>query len=108
MEINKTDHTQSTNIMEEYGENEPPVDRSPRMLQLTIPQGSRTDFNAKDNRTRKKTYDKLQRALAAVVGEQGLAGAPIGIGSCTIRVAVKETFAKPWECIRKGKIEIKE
>jgi hypothetical protein len=44
--------------------------------------------------------------LAAVVGEEGIAGAPTGIGARTIHFTVKETSAKLWKCIQKGEIEI--
>ena len=81
MRVSKDMCDQSTHIMEEYGRNELPAGTSPRMLQLTTPKGKRTDFNAKDGKTWKKACDELQRALAAVVGEEGIAGAPTGIGA---------------------------
>ena len=57
-------------------------------------------------RVRKKARDELQRALAEVVGEEGIAGAPTGIGARTIHFTVKETSAELWRCIQKGEIEI--
>lgn len=103
MDVSKNDHEQSTNITDEDGKNVPPVGRSPRMIQLTIPRHARTNFNAKDNRLRKNARGELQRALATVVGKKGMAGAPMAIRARTIWVAVKETSAKLWECIRKEK-----
>lgn len=81
MEISKVEHEQSTNVTEEYEENVPAAGTSPRMLQLTIPQSACTNFNSKDNHLQNNAHDELQRALATVVGEKGLAGAPMGIGS---------------------------
>jgi hypothetical protein len=63
-------------------------------------------FQQKNNKERNNAQNELQRALAAIVGEQGLAGAPLRIGPRTICVAVKETSAKLWDCIRKGKFEV--
>jgi hypothetical protein len=54
MGVSEDMYDQSTNIMEEYGRNEPPVGTSPRTLQLSTPKGKCTDFNAKDGKARKK------------------------------------------------------
>lgn len=96
MQISKTVNQQSKSIVNEYGRNEPPVGKAPRMIQLTTPKGKRTDFNAKEARVRKKARDVLQRALAEVVGGEGIAGAPTGIGARTIHFTVKETSAELW------------
>ena len=66
------------------------------MIQLTTPKGKCTKFNAKEPRVRKQARDELQRALAEVVGEEGIAGAPTGIGARTIHFTVKETSAELW------------
>ena len=50
MEISKAEHERSANVTEEYGGDVPPVGTAPRMLQLTIPQRARTNFNSKDSR----------------------------------------------------------
>jgi hypothetical protein len=106
MQVSKEVNQQSKSIVDEYGRNKLPVGMAPRMMQLTTPKGKRMDFNAKEGQVRKKAQDELQRALAAVVGEEGIAGAPTGIGAQTIHFTVKETSAELWRCIQKGEIEI--
>jgi hypothetical protein len=48
MLISKTVSEQSKSIVNEYGHNEPPVGKAPRMIQLMTPKGKHTDFNAKE------------------------------------------------------------
>ena len=55
MLISKTVSKQSQSIVNEYGRNEPPVGKAPRMIQLTTPKGKRTDFNAKERTSEEKS-----------------------------------------------------
>ena len=48
MQISKEVNQQSKSIVNEYGRNKPPVGMAPRTIQLMMPKGKRTDFNAKE------------------------------------------------------------